>query len=79
MNKQQIKGMANEATGEIKQQVGKLTGDRELEARGHAREMKGKVQKQVGDTHEALKNDQKELFERDRELKIREANKRAGS
>ena len=30
MNKQQIKGAANRATGEIKQQVGKLTGDRSL-------------------------------------------------
>jgi uncharacterized protein YjbJ (UPF0337 family) len=68
MNKQQVKGMANQATGEVKEQVGKLTGDRSLEARGHAREMKGKAQKQMGDTREALRTDQKELFDRDRQL-----------
>jgi uncharacterized protein YjbJ (UPF0337 family) len=71
MNKQQVKGMANQATGEVKEQVGKLTGDRSLEARGHAREMKGKVQKQVGDAREAIKEDHKEIADRahDRDLR----------
>jgi uncharacterized protein YjbJ (UPF0337 family) len=56
MNKQQIKGMANEATGEVKEQVGKMTGDKELELKGHAREMAGKAQKKMGDAKEAIKD-----------------------
>lgn len=61
MNKHQLKGMSNQATGEIKQQVGKLTGDRTTEARGHAREMKGKLQKDLGDAKERVRNDDEEL------------------
>lgn len=61
MNKHQVKGMANQATGEVKQQVGKLTGDRSTEARGHARELKGKLQKDLGDAKERVRNDDEEL------------------
>lgn len=61
MNKHQVKGMSNQATGEIKKQVGKLTGDRSTEARGHAREMKGKLQKDLGDAQERVRNDDEEL------------------
>jgi len=61
MNKHQVKGMSNQATGEIKKQVGKLTGDRSTEARGHAREMKGKLQKDLGDAKERVRNDDEEL------------------
>lgn len=67
MNKQQIKGMANEATGEIKEQVGKMTGDKTLQAKGHAREMKGKLQKGVGDVKESLREGQRDA-KRDRDL-----------
>lgn len=61
MNKHQVKGMSNQATGEIKEQVGKLTGDRSTEARGHARELKGKLQKDLGDAKERVRNDDEEL------------------
>lgn len=57
MNKQQIKGATNRATGEIKEQVGKLTGDKTLQARGHAREIKGKVQQGVGDAREKVREE----------------------
>lgn len=57
MNKQQIKGATNRATGEIKEQVGKLTGDKTLQARGHAREIKGKVQQGVGDAREEVREE----------------------
>ena len=56
MNKQQIKGMTNRATGEVKQQVGRLTGDKSTVARGQAREVKGTVQQGLGDAKEALRN-----------------------
>lgn len=68
MNKHQVKGMANQATGEIKEQVGKLTGDTSLKARGHARETKGKLQKELGDAKEVVRQDEREM-ERDAELK----------
>jgi uncharacterized protein YjbJ (UPF0337 family) len=67
MNKQQVKGVTNQVTGEIKEQVGKMTGDRSTEARGHAREIKGKLQKSVGDTRETLREDRDlDQLERDR-------------
>lgn len=64
MNKHQVKGVTNQATGEVKQQVGKLTGDTSLEARGHAREAKGKLQKGLGDAKEALRGDKREPEQR---------------
>lgn len=57
MNRQQVKGVTNQVTGEIKQQVGKLTGDRSTAASGQAREIKGKLQKNVGDSREMLRRD----------------------
>jgi len=74
MNKQQIKGAVNEATGEVKEQVGKMTGDRTLQAKGHAREMKGKLQQGVGNLKEDLKTDseldkEERAIERDEELR----------
>jgi uncharacterized protein YjbJ (UPF0337 family) len=57
MNKQQIKGATNQATGEVKKQVGKLTGDRSTQAKGQAREIKGKVQQGVGDSKETMRRD----------------------
>jgi uncharacterized protein YjbJ (UPF0337 family) len=57
MNKQQVKGAANQATGAVKKEVGKLTGDRSTQARGQAREIKGKVQQGVGDSKESLRSD----------------------
>lgn len=57
MNKQQIKGATNQATGEVKKQVGKLTGDRSTQAKGEAREIKGKVQEGAGNAKENLRRD----------------------
>lgn len=61
MNRQQVKGVTNQVTGEVKQQVGRLTGDRSTIARGQAREMKGKLQKNLGDVKETVRNDDREL------------------
>jgi uncharacterized protein YjbJ (UPF0337 family) len=55
MNKHQVKGATNRVTGEIKQQVGKMTGDGSLQAKGQAREAKGKLQQGLGDAKEALR------------------------
>ena len=57
MNKQQVKGATNEATGAVKKEVGKLTGDRSTQARGAAQEIKGKVQQGVGNAKEDMRSD----------------------
>ena len=56
MNKDQVKGKLTEAAGEVQAQAGKLTGNKDQEARGHARELEGKVQKKAGDAKEAAKD-----------------------
>jgi uncharacterized protein YjbJ (UPF0337 family) len=64
MNKDQIKGMANQATGEIKEQVGKMTGDKSTELKGDLRQAKGKAQEKLGDAKDTLDENK----ERDIEL-----------
>jgi uncharacterized protein YjbJ (UPF0337 family) len=56
MNKDQVKGKLKEGAGETQEQLGKMTGSTEQEARGHAREQEGKVQKKMGDVKEAVKD-----------------------
>ena len=73
MNKHQVKGMTNRATGEIKQQVGRLTGDSSTVARGQATEAKGRLQQGLGDAREAVRNKERKVEERgiDREVSRR--------
>jgi uncharacterized protein YjbJ (UPF0337 family) len=49
------KGAANDLKGKIKEGVGKLTGDRDLEAEGNLDQAKGKGQQALGDLKDALK------------------------
>ena len=63
MNKQQIKGVTNQVTGEIKQKVGRLTGDSSTTAAGHAREIKGRVQQGIGNAREDVRQERE--LERD--------------
>ncbi|MCK6188772.1 MULTISPECIES: CsbD family protein [unclassified Pseudomonas] len=49
------KGLANEAVGNIKQGVGKVTDNDKLRAEGVIQEKKGEVQQAVGDTKDAVK------------------------
>ncbi len=51
-----IKGLANEAAGNVKQAVGKATGNEKLQAEGFAQERKGEVQQAVGKAKDAVKN-----------------------
>ncbi len=50
-----IKGLANEAMGNIKQGVGKATGDTRTEAEGVVQERKGEAQQAVGKVKDAVK------------------------
>ena len=49
------KGAANNLGGKIKEGVGKLTGDRDLEAEGNLDQAKGKGQQALGDLKDAFK------------------------
>ncbi|WP_342154940.1 CsbD family protein [Methylorubrum sp. SB2] len=51
-----IKGLANEAAGNIKQGVGKATGNESLQAEGKAQELKGEAQKAKGDVKEGAQH-----------------------
>lgn len=50
-----IKGMANEAVGNVKQAVGKATDNPKLHAEGVAQERKGEAQKIIGEAKDAVK------------------------
>ena len=50
-----IKGVANEAAGNVKQAVGKAVGNDRLRAEGLAQEVKGEAQQTVGKAKDAVK------------------------
>jgi uncharacterized protein YjbJ (UPF0337 family) len=50
------KGMTNEAVGNTKQGIGKLTGDEKLRAEGKLQEVKGEAQYLKGDVEGAMGN-----------------------
>jgi uncharacterized protein YjbJ (UPF0337 family) len=49
------KGTANNLGGKVKEGLGKLTGDKDLEAEGHLDQAKGKGQQALGDIKDAFK------------------------
>lgn len=51
-----IKGVANQVVGKLKEEVGHVTNDKELEGEGVAQNLKGKVQKITGNAKDALKS-----------------------
>ncbi|HWH86865.1 MAG TPA: CsbD family protein [Pseudomonas sp.] len=50
-----VKGMANEAAGNVKQGVGKATDNDKLRAEGKVQEKKGEAQQAVGKAKDAVK------------------------
>ena len=51
-----IKGMANEAAGNVKQGIGKATGNDKMRAEGLAQEAKGEAQQAMGDVKNKVKD-----------------------
>lgn len=51
-----IEGAAKQAGGNIKEAVGKVTGDEKLKAEGQAEQVEGKVQNTVGGVKDALRD-----------------------
>lgn len=56
MHKDEIKGAAKEARGNVKEAVGKVTGDRKLQADCAADKVEGSVQKAAGKVKEAARD-----------------------
>jgi uncharacterized protein YjbJ (UPF0337 family) len=50
-----VRGTANDIGGKIKEGLGKLTGDKDLEAEGNLDQAKGKGQQALGDLKDAFK------------------------
>ena len=54
-NEDQSEGRLKDMGGKIKETVGDLTGNKDMEAEGQADQVEGKVQKGFGDAKEELK------------------------
>jgi uncharacterized protein YjbJ (UPF0337 family) len=54
INKDQIKGRANEAIGKVKETVGEVVGNKKLEIKGAIQKNIGIVQSKVGDIKTAI-------------------------
>ncbi|KQR77413.1 hypothetical protein ASG25_03855 [Rhizobium sp. Leaf384] len=50
-----VSGLANEAAGNVKQGVGKMTDNERLQAEGKAQEVKGEVQQASGKAKDTVK------------------------
>lgn len=60
MDKEHIKGAADKVSGAAKEAVGKVTGDKSLEAEGKIDKAKGALRDVVGDVKDGIKNADKE-------------------
>ena len=58
MNKDQMKGVAKEAEGKIRKNVGEATDNVSEQAKGIGQEAMGKMQKNLGDAKEDVKEQQ---------------------
>ena len=57
MDKDRIKGSAEQAKGKMKEVAGKATGDSKTEAEGKSDQVKGKVRNTVGGLKDSLRGD----------------------
>lgn len=55
VNKDQVKGVAKQAKGSVKEAVGKATGNKRTQAEGAVEKAAGKVQKAFGDAKDKIK------------------------
>lgn len=56
VDKSRIEGMAQQVKGSIKEAIGKLTGDRKMQADGAAEQVAGKGRKTVGGARDAVRD-----------------------
>jgi len=55
VDKDRIKGSAEQAKGKVKEVAGKLTGDRKLQSEGKGDQVKGKVEKKIGQAKDKIR------------------------
>ena len=55
MDKDRIKGSAQQAKGSVKEAAGKIFGDKKLETEGNADKAAGKVQNAIGGLKDAVR------------------------
>ena len=55
MDKDRIKGAADQAKGTLKESAGKITGDAKLRTEGKADKLKGKVENAVGGVRDVVR------------------------
>ena len=55
-----VEGAAKNLGGNIKEAVGKVTGDEKLKAEGRAEQVEGKVQNAVGGLKDTLRDDKRD-------------------
>ena len=60
MDKEHAKSAADKASGAIKDGVGKITGDKSLQAEGKIDKAKGAAREALGDTKDAMRNANKD-------------------
>lgn len=56
MNKDQVKGIAKDIAGKVQEEVGKLVGSKEQQAKGLGKQISGNAQKIYGDAKEVIKD-----------------------
>ena len=60
MDKDRIEGAAKKIKGDVKEGVGKATGDAKLQTEGKADKTEGKIQNAIGGAKDAVRNATKE-------------------
>lgn len=51
-----IKGVANQAGGKIKEEVGEAVGNKKMQGEGMAQQVKGKAQQKIGEAKSSIKD-----------------------
>lgn len=55
MNKNQVNGTLKDVAGKVQEEVGKLVGSKEQQAKGLGKQIAGKAEKTYGDAKETIK------------------------
>ena len=55
MDKEHVKGTVDKAKGAVKETVGEMTGDKQMQAEGQFDKAKGEARKAVGDVKDAIR------------------------
>src|ERR1019366_3770936 len=71
VDKDRIKGSAEQAKGKVKEVAGKLTGDRKLQSEGKGDQVKGKVRNAIGGVKDALRGKRQEAIIHGELLRLR--------